>query len=117
MSRPQKGERDRRNEILRVRLTTMEMAMLAQQADAAGVTVSDYCRSRLMTDEGNSLDRVGRQRRLTPEMGEAVRTLSRLGLDLLALRQQADSGRQVVLVQQAEEAVSAIVAVLKKFQD
>jgi hypothetical protein len=117
MPRPQKGERDRRDEILRVRLTTLEMAMLAQQADAAGMTVSDYCRSRLMTDDGNSLDQVGRQRRLAPEMGEAVRTLSALGLDLLALRQQADDGGQVVLAQEAQEAVGKIVAILKRLRD
>jgi hypothetical protein len=95
----------------------MEMALLAQQADTAGMTVSDYCRSRLMTADGGSLNRVGRQRRLPPEMGEAVRTLSHLGLDLLALRQQADEGGQVVLAQQAQEAVGAIVAILKRFQD
>src|SRR3954467_5602177 len=86
MPRPQKGERDRRDEILRGRLTTLERARLAQQADAEGMTVSDYCRSRLMTDDGNSLDQVGRQRRLPPEMGGAVPPLSALGLDLLAFR-------------------------------
>jgi hypothetical protein len=117
MPRPQKGERDRRDEILRVRLTTVEMAMLAQQADAAGMTLSDYCRSRLMTDDGHSLNQVGRQRRLVPEMGEAVRTLSALGLDLLALRQQADDGGQVVLAQEAQEAVGTIVAILKRLRE
>jgi hypothetical protein len=117
MARPQKGVSDRRSEIVRVRFTTTEAAMLAQQADAVGMTVSDYVRSRLMVVDGGAMSRVGRQRRLPPEMGEAVRTLSGLGLDLLALRQQADDGGQAVIAQQAQEVMGAIVAILKRFQD
>jgi hypothetical protein len=50
-------------------------------------------------------------------MGEAVRTLSALGLDLLALRHQADDGGQVVLAQETQEAVGTIVAILKRLRD
>jgi predicted TIM-barrel enzyme len=114
MTRPRKAEIDRRSEIIRVRLTMEESARLNQQADAAGVNLSDFVRSKVLNDEGISGSRVGRLRRLPDEVAHTVRTLSGIGVNLEALRQQADLNGHVVDSLEVRNAAAAVVGALKR---
>jgi uncharacterized protein (DUF1778 family) len=117
MARPRKEEGTRRTEIVHIRLTTNEAALLAQQADAAGMTISDYIRSLVTEGSGSTLARAGRQRRLPPDVGEAVRMLSSLGVNLMALRRAANEGAEIIDPQVVTDAAAMIVNVLKRLDN
>jgi hypothetical protein len=114
--RPRKDETERRGEIVRVRLTTQESALLSQQAGALGLTISDYIRSKLLAGEDAQVRRVSRQRQLPGDVAEAVRVLSRVGVNLQILRDLADLDGQGVDIPVLDQAATMIVEVLKSLK-
>jgi hypothetical protein len=114
--RPRKDETERRGEIVRVRLTTKEAAMLSLRADAVGLTVSDYIRSMIVTDEDAPVRRISRQRQLPSDVAEAVRLLSRIGVNLQILRDLADLDGQGVDIPALRQAAAMIVEILKRLK-
>jgi hypothetical protein len=114
--RPRKDEAERRGEIVRVRLTTKEAAMLSLRADAVGLTVSDYIRSRIVTDEDVPVRRISRQRQLPSDVADAVRVLSRIGVNLQILRDLADLDGQGVDIPALQVAATMIVDMLKRLK-
>jgi hypothetical protein len=114
--RPRKDETERRGEIVRVRLTTQESALLSQQAGALGLTISDYIRSKLLAGEDAQVRRVSRQRQLPGDVAEAVRVLSRVGVHLQILRDLADLDGQGVDIPVLDQAATMIVEVLKSLK-
>jgi hypothetical protein len=114
--RPRKDGAERRGEIVRVRLTTKEAAMLSLRADAIGLTVSDYIRSRIVTDEDVPVRRISRQRQLPNDVADAVRVLSRIGVNLQVLRDLADLDGQGVDIPALQAAATMIVDMLKRLK-
>lgn len=116
MMRPRKDEAERRAEIVRVRLTTKEAAVLSLRADAVGLTISDYIRSKIVADEDTPVRRVSRQRQLPSDVAEAVRVLSRVGINLQTLRDQAFRDGQDVDTPALGAAIAMIVEVLTRLK-
>jgi hypothetical protein len=114
--RPRKDETERRGEIVRVRLTTLEAALLSQHAATVGLTVSDYIRSKLLAGEGAQVKQVSRQRQLPGDVAEAVRVLSRIGVNLQILRDLADLDRKGVDIPALNRAATMIVENLKRLK-
>lgn len=115
--RPRKDETERRGEIVRVRLTTKEAAMLSLRADAVGLTVSDYIRLKIMIDGDAPVRRISRQRQLPSDVAEVVRVLSQIGVSLQILRDLADLDGQGVGIPAFDEAAALIVENLKRLKD
>jgi predicted TIM-barrel enzyme len=114
--RPKKNEAERRGEIIRVRLTTKEAAALSLQADSAGLTISDFIRSKIVAGEDTQGRRVSRQRQLPGDVAEAVRVLSRIGVNLQTLKDRAVRDGQTVDTAALHEAVAVIVEILKRLK-
>lgn len=90
--------------------------MLSLRADAIGLTVSDYIRSRIVTDEDVPVRRISRQRQLPNDVADAVRVLSRIGVNLQILRDLADLDGQGVDNPALQEAATMIVNILKRLK-
>lgn len=90
--------------------------MLSLRADAVGLTVSDYIRSKIVTDEDAPVRRISRQRQLPNDVAEAVRVLSRIGVNLQILRDLADLDGQGVDIPALREAAAMIVHILKRLK-
>jgi hypothetical protein len=94
---------ERRGEMLRIRLSTSDAAWIFGSAEAAGMTMSDWARALLL--KGKDTPEVRRKRRFSPEIGEAVRSLS-----------DAGSRLQGVLMALASEP-SGVVSDLRRVSD
>jgi hypothetical protein len=104
----------RRDETVRVRLTTEESARLAQLADAAGMTVSDFI--RWSTLEADAVNRVRRQRRFPKGFGDAVRTLSQVGVKLQELSVNAERSLAPVDLSELREVMALVAETLKRLR-
>jgi hypothetical protein len=104
----------RREETVRVRLTTEESARLAELADAAGMTISDFI--RWSTLEADAANRVGRQRRFPRGFGDAVRTLSQVGVALQALSVNAERSLAPVDLSELREVLALVAETLKRLR-
>lgn len=87
--------------------------MLSLRADAAGMTISDYIRSKMVTDDDTQVRRVSRQRQLPSDVAEAVRVLSGIGVNLRTLRDQAVREGLIIDTSALDEAVAMIVEILR----
>jgi hypothetical protein len=104
----------RREETVRVRLTTEESARLAELADAAGMTISDFI--RWSTLEADAANRVGRQRRFPRGFGDAVRTLSQVGVALQELSVNAERSLAPVDLSELREVLALVAETLKRLR-
>jgi hypothetical protein len=93
----QPRRRPRRAGLCKIRLTLEERGLLAAAAKAAKLTMSELIRQRLAlapTEPARRARQPPRPRRLTPDVREAVLTLSRLGTNLNQLARWENARRE-----------------------
>jgi len=72
MARPQKGGDDKRELIVRFRLTAAEKKQISVNAASVGMTTSDYIRNRILGSQPHI-------KKATPERADMIRMLGHLG--------------------------------------
>lgn len=85
MARPKKERTERRDEQVNIRFTAAEAAFLDQQARAAGLSVSDYARRRILGHRVNAA--------VPAISAELVRELNAAGSNLNQITRYLHAGR------------------------
>lgn len=87
MARPRKDEHEKRNEVVRLRLTLAEHEHVRSQAETAGVTVSEFLRRRAL---GYIVPQARVRRGADPML---LNELNRIGVNLNQIARNQNSGR------------------------
>lgn len=87
MARPKKDTHEKRSEVVRLRLTLAEHEHVRSQAEAAGVTVSDFLRRRAL---GYIVPQIRGRRGPDPIL---LNELNRIGVNLNQIARNQNSGR------------------------
>lgn len=93
MPRPTKHENEKLSEVVRLRVTVAEHAHIREQAEAAGVTVSDYLRRRAVGYRVPSAATGGEGRRVDPALITAV---NKIGVNVNQLARAVHTDRSFV---------------------
>jgi len=97
MARPKKPDHERRDHNHAVRLSSLELAQIEHSASMAGMTITDFFRSRALGHRIKSTTQIDRD-----QMDKATVALLRLGVNLNQLTKHVNAGRPAPVVELAD---------------
>lgn len=97
MARPKKPDHERRDYKAEIRLNSLELAKIEHSASLAGMTITDFFRTRALGHRIKSAPQIDRD-----QMDKASVALLRLGVNLNQLTKHVNAGRSVPSMELAD---------------